>query len=139
VISRLFLLENKMPIDKRGFEYKREDKARAGRRRVELHGQPGTADGLTRGGKTAIALMTREQIVLGGKSGSRENKAKGGRRSQQLYGQPSTPEGCAEGGRHASHNYWHRRRGMFNFRCSYCLLEIEKKNSWGIPVEDPSN
>jgi len=128
-----------MPIDKRGFEYKREDKARAGRRRVELHGQPSTPDGLIRGGKTSIARMTHEQKVLGGKSVSHEQRVRGGRRSQQLHGQPSTPEGCAEGGRHASHVHWHVRRGMFNFRCSYCLLEIEKRKNWGIPVEDPSN
>jgi hypothetical protein len=53
-----------------------------------------------------------------------------------------TTEGCRKGqivgGPLSRHSRWHVNRNIFNFKCEYCLVEIERKENWGIPVMDPN-
>ncbi len=49
----------------------------------------------------------------------------------------SLSQGQKNGGPKSRHVRWHINRGIRNFKCSYCLAEIEKEEGWGIVVQEP--
>jgi hypothetical protein len=52
-----------------------------------------------------------------------------------------TLEGCQKGqligGPKSRHVRWHVKRKLFNLACEYCLAAIERKESWGVIVQEP--
>jgi hypothetical protein len=49
----------------------------------------------------------------------------------------SRKKGAEIGGPIGRHVRWHVNRGMFNLKCDHCLAALQRKENWGIEIQEP--